>query len=68
MARKINARDAMKIAKSTAEEAGYDIVTVSRTDYDEDENEYTIELASGDTEITVTISGTDGEVLDFKTE
>ncbi len=65
---RVNLREAISLAKDTAEESGYELVVVTNTEYDEKEKEYTISLESGDVEITVTIDETNGEVIDFETE
>ena len=63
----MNAREAMKIAKETAKEAGYKDATVTDSSYDEDDETYAVELEDNDTLITVSIDEK-GEVLEFTTE
>ncbi len=63
----ISTRQAIKIARDTAKEAGYD-ATVSDTNYDEDNEEYEIELSDDDVIITVTIDEETGDVVDFTTD
>lgn len=63
----ISTRQAIKIARDTAKEAGYK-ASVSDTNYDEDEDEYEIELAEDDVIITVVIDGETGDVVEFTTD
>ncbi len=63
----ISTREAIKIARDTAKEAGYD-AAVTDSMYDEEEDYYEVELEDGDTVITVTVDGKSGDVTDFTTE
>ena len=63
----ISTREAIKIARDTAKEAGYDAAVTDST-YDEEEDYYEVELEDGDTVISVTVDGKSGDVVDFTTE
>ena len=63
----LSTREAIKLARETAKEAGYKNPTVTDSTFDEDEEVFEIELEDDETSITVTINGDSGEVVDFTT-
>ncbi len=63
----ISTREAIKIARDTAKEAGYD-AAVTDSSYDDDEDYYEIELEDDGTLISITVDGKSGDVLDFTAE
>lgn len=64
----ISVRDAIKIAKETAKEAGYGHAKVVDTNPDEDEETIEVELETEDEVINVLIDMDSGDVLDFTAE
>jgi len=64
----VNTRQAIKIAKETAKEAGYTKAVVTDTGYDEDEETYEVQLQDDDVTITVSIDEDSGDVTEFTTE
>lgn len=61
-----NAREAMKIAKEVIGEAGYDKIKITNTEFDEDDEVWTVDAdAADETSIQVTIDAEDGSVVDF---
>lgn len=64
----ISTRQAIRIARETAKDAGYTNAIVTDTTYDENEGTYEVELESGDSIINVTIDEDSGEVLEFTTD
>ena len=56
-------------AKSIAlERAGLTAADYVKVDYDQDDNEYEVEMRSGNTEYEVKISGSTGAVLEYDSE
>ena len=64
----VTTRQAIKIAKETAKEAGYAKAIVTDTDYDDDEETYEVQLQDDDVTITVSIDEDSGDVTEFTTE
>jgi len=61
-----NAREAIKIAKEVIGEAGYDKIKITNTEFDEDDEVWTVDAdATDETSIQVTIDAEDGSVVDF---
>lgn len=61
-----NAREAIKIAKEVIGEAGYDKIKITNTEFDEDDEVWTVDAdAADETSIQVTIDAEDGSVVDF---
>ncbi len=64
----VNTRQAIKIAKETAKEAGYENAVVTDTQYDEDEGTFEVELQDEDMIINVSIDEETGDVTNFSTD
>lgn len=61
----ISEADAKRIA---LERAGLTAADYVKVDYDQDDNEYEVEMRSGNTEYEVKISGSTGAVLEYDSE
>ena len=60
-------RDAIREAKQIMSEAGYAIPRITKVEYDEDDEIYTIEASEGDIFIYIEMQK-NGDVLKFETE
>ncbi|MCL4436573.1 MAG: PepSY domain-containing protein [Thaumarchaeota archaeon] len=68
MATGMDMREAVRIAREMAEEAGYTDTTTSDVHYDEDDGIYEVELENDDTVIKVAINNESGKVIEFTTD
>jgi len=68
MATEMDMREAVRIARVMAEEAGYTDTTTSDVHYDEDDRVYEVELENDDAVIKVTIDDESGKVIEFTTD
>ncbi len=64
----VDTRQAIKIARDTAREAGYKDASVTDVSYNEDDETFEVELEEDDVIIDVTVDEEKGDVVDFTTD